>query len=353
MDRVWWEQVTNANRFLEMVVSSILSEKSVALVLPVGVPWREKLLDMIEAKVAKKNSKNSFDFIDSPGGQVGEFLLGKYCKEEKRAQYRPNKSYARFLAESGDIVLNDKFVWVRDISLKEYDEWVNFVSDYCIHVRKDLSPAVFILETNDEAMAHRAKKGISKIIYSNEINLFDSYTFCTLAVSSVQCKTYMKVYLAELVSNICGDDIELCSQCIQRGKTFLEDPIKVLANIKSQCTRSNGLGFNYIMNEKIINKKVWKTQLKTIFPIIEDYRSDFVVKYDEKIRQQLPIKSSNGEEFTEPTEVEIGTLNYMISTGLISGVREYNRLYLFKEARNTLAHLKILRIEDVDKILAE
>lgn len=354
MDRVWWEQVTNANRFLEMVVSSILTGKSVAVVLPVEVPWRGKLLDMIESKVAKKSSNNSFDFIDSPEGEAGEFLLNKYCKEEKKAQYRPNKSYARFLAESDDIVLNDKFVWVKNISPSKYDEWMNFVSDYCMHVRKDLSPAVFILETNDEAMSHSAKKGVSKIIYSNEINLFDSYAFCTLAVSSVQCKTYMKVYLAELVSNICGDDIELCSQCIQRGKLFLEDTIEVLSNIKSQCTRSNGIGFNYIMNEETINKKVWKTQIKTIFPVIEDYRGDFIVKYNEEISQQLPITNSNGEEFIEPTEVEIGTLNYMVAAGLVNiGTKEHNRLHLFKEARNTLAHLKILSIEDIDKILAE
>ena len=60
MDKVWWEQVTNANVFIKTVIDTILHEKSIVLVLPDYVPWRQKLKDIIETNIAKHNSKNSF-----------------------------------------------------------------------------------------------------------------------------------------------------------------------------------------------------------------------------------------------------------------------------------------------------
>lgn len=352
MDRVWWEQVTNANIFIKTVVDTILSEKSIVFALPNYVPWYQKLRDTIEMDVAKQNSKNSFDFVESPDENVGEFLLRKYCKEEKRIQYRPNKSHACFLAESDDIVLNDRYVWIRNIPNNLFDEWISFLSDYHRSKKRDASSAVFILETNDETLVRKTKKGITGIVYNKEMNLFDTYTFCTLAVSGMQGKIYLKNYLAELVSNICGNDIELCAQCIKRGRQFLADPLGAISTIKTEESRSDGYNFEFNTDDFTISKQIWKTQIKMLFPAIEDYRGDFVAKNRMKIYQQLPIKSSNGEEFTEPEDVEIGTLNYMVATGLLAiDSEEYNKLCRFKEARNTLAHLKTLSLEEVDKIL--
>ncbi|MDD3417267.1 MAG: hypothetical protein PHY47_25285 [Lachnospiraceae bacterium] len=355
MDKLWWEKITNANVFINMVVDTVLSEKSIVLVLPDYVPWCQKLYDTIETKISKQNSKNSFDFINSPKENVGEFLLHKYCKEEKRVQYRPTKTYARFLAESDDIVLNDRYVWVQNIPENLFDGWVDFLSDYHKNMRKDVSPAVFILETNNETLMRKTKRGIKKIVYDKQMNFFDTYTFCALAVSGMSIKIHLKNYLAELVSNICGDDIELCAHCIKRGKQFLLNPLCVISDLKLKEFRSNGSNFEFVLDDEIIiNKLIWKTQIKTIFPVIEDYRGEFIAKYRLDINKQLPIKNSNGEEFTEPEEVEIGTLHYMVVKDLFT-VEEIqnNKLYQFKKARNTLAHLKVLNLEEVDRILGE
>ena len=353
MERIWWEQITNANRFVNSIVNSILEEKSSVLALSKLTPWRDTMRELVESRVLSEASDTSLDLLDSPKTNVGEFMLNKYCKEDKRIEYRPNKSYAQFLAESDDIVLNSKFVWIQNISSEIFEEWVNFVSEYHSSMRSDISPAVFILETDEDFIRKIAKKGVNNIVYSKEMNDFDTYAFCILAASGLSSRGYLKNYWAELLSNVCGIDIELSGKCLEQEKNFLENPYKVLKDIVEKEIRSDGKPFFFPLDEDCIAKRVWKTQIKTVFPVIEDYREKFVSNYKGQITQLLPIKSSNGEECSEAEEVEIGTLNYMVAIGQLKvDSNTHDELYRFKEARNTLAHLKPLNLVIVNDILA-
>ena len=353
MERIWWEQITNANRFVNSIVNSILEEKSSILILSKLTPWRNTMRELVESRVLNKTSETSFDLLDSPKTSVGEFMLNKYCKEDKRIEYRPNKSYAQFLAESDDIVLNSRIVWIQNISSKIFLEWVHFVSEYHSSMRSDISPAVFILETDEDFMRKIAKKGVNNIVYSKEMNDFDTYAFCILAASGLSSRTYLKNYWAELLSNVCGIDIELSAKCLGQAEKFLENPYKILKDIAEKEIRSDGKSFSFPLDEDSIAKRVWKTQIKIVFPVIEDYREKFVSNYKEQITQLLPIKSSNGEECTEAEEVEIGTLKYVVAIGSLKvASNTHDELYSFNQARNTLAHLKPLKLETVNDILA-
>lgn len=351
MDKIWWEQTTNAERFIKRIADTMAEGKSIVLVLPKKTPWYATMCELIKNQIQRRDSGYSFDEMDAPERKPGEFLLNQYCREEKRAQYRPNKSYAQFLAESDDIVLNDRYVWIRKLSSRQCEEWMKFISEYARYKRKNVTSAVFILEITEE-VRYSAKKGIVPISFLKDISAYDRYIFCALAASGIACEDYLRHYMAEVVAGICGEDMELCAKCIRMGMRFLEEPYETLLQIGREGRRSDGDEFGGFMTKEEVDRKVWEAQIKSIFPVIESYRSYFVKRYYEKIEKKLPISNSNGEKITDPDELEIGTLLYMAATGeLVISKKEHDRLHQFREARNTLAHMKRICEKEVEEIL--
>lgn len=352
MDKVWWEQITNARRFIEEAVNTILEGNSVILTLPVHVPWYETMFERIVGRLSEENSNNKVDCCESPEKNVGGFLLERYCRKEKRAMYRSGISYAEFLAKSEDIVLNDRYVWVRRIPENLYEEWIDFLVEYKKNMTASKSPAVFILETQNADFQRKAKKGIKKISFDQTINAYDKFTFCTLSASGTSCREYLRPYLAELVSNVCSDDIELCAACIGAWKSFLNNPEQTIRSIEEESCRSDGTVFEDKDNKEKIERKIWESQLKFIFPLVEQYRSHFIKMHFRQLLQSLPIKDTFGELIDEPQGVEIGMLVYLVGNGKITvSSEEYAKLSLFKEARNKLAHLGILNFQMVEELL--
>ena len=52
MDRLWWNHITKAHKFIEDLASAAVEGKSILLSLPQQVPWRETLLELL-SRVAK------------------------------------------------------------------------------------------------------------------------------------------------------------------------------------------------------------------------------------------------------------------------------------------------------------
>ncbi len=193
---------------------------------------------------------------------------------------------------------------------------------------------------------------MKKLIFDHQIGAYDKFAFCALAASDRHCREYLRPYLADLVSTVCNRDIELCAECVSLGNAFLENSIQVIRDIVREKCRSNGKNYCFPGTEEEIRTKIWETQLKNIFPVIEKYRSSFIRKYRKYIDSALPITTSYGEQVVNPEDVEIGALVYMVGNGKIPlESREYETLVVFREARNRLAHLNMLEPDAVDLIL--
>ena len=249
-----------------------------------------------------------------------------------------------------DIVLNDRYIWVHDIPQDRCEEWLDFVTEYNKNV-KDKTPAIFILEVH--GFYGRSPKGIQKLVFDQAITAYDRFAFCALAASdSNTCREYLRPYLAELVSTVCRDDIELCAACIQKGVRFLKDPKNTLKQIISTEYRSDGERYSYLRLDDL-RSLIWETQLKAVFPVIEQYRSYFIKKYSSYIQKALPFSNPNGQDISSPEDVEIGMLVYLVGNGNITlaDSSEYPELERFRDARNNLAHLNILEPEGVELIL--
>lgn len=352
MDRTWWCQVTNAVNFVNHAIKLVLEEKHLVLELPANLPWYSMMKQLIEEGLRKSSDRITERIADSPQ-KPGEYILEHFCKKEIRDEYRPSIGYATFLANCDNILLNERFVWITDIVEEHCSEWAEFISDYAKKSGGQNKRGVFILEARNGSK-FKNKKGIEVLSFQEEVDTCDSLVFNMLATSQLKESDQIKKYLAELVSSIAGGDIELCAQCVckYKYKKFLSAPYETIKEIEQKEYRSNGERFLIDKNRDEIEKLVWKAQIKVLFPVIEEYRERFVSKYYDEIDRHLPISNTFGQEYTEPMEVELGTLYYMAVNGKIDVTEEEKKeVNLYKNARNNLAHLMNLDIREIRVIL--
>lgn len=352
MDEIWWNKVTNAAHFLEIIVDNIQNNQSVLLHLPKNVPWYTTMQEMVSNEVIRENSTRSYKAIMDVGDDPGEHLFNEFCKPEKRAHYRPAIGYPEFLAKSDDIPLNQYILWVYGADAGQAKKWYTFVEKYNKALGKNKQGCLFIIETSDE-INFQEKKGIRIVSYEKNIEYYDNYLFNMLVASTLKESAIFKQYLSEAVTLMIPDDVELSAICVSKGREFLNFPVDALNKIIEENIRSDGNDFVMKTTEKQLSERLWEAQIKVIFPLIEKQRSTIIAKYKKDIESLLPVKAAYGEEFSEASQVEIGTIAYLISCGKINVDKEdIKRVTVLKKARNTLAHIGTLTQDEVDGILA-
>ena len=349
MSQIWWNQVTNAVRYVSEITDSLLDEKSILIKHTSSMPWKNDFEDCVRNTISEQNSDKRFEDI-LPTDNPGDYLLNEFCKKEKRATFRPSKGYAKFLAESDDIVLHDRYLWVQIENLDSLEKWTNFVSEY-IQERGKRTKAVFVLDVASDINVS-SKRGVKQYFLGDYIGEYDRIVFAVLAASEINECSFIKSYLSELVANICGNDIELCNQCISQHVKFMCEPYALIKQICTDLSRSDGQPFAFSLSDEEVDHLIWQSQIKTIYPYIEEYREEFVRKYSKDIDLQLPISASYGEVYNDPNDVELGTLKYMADNNLIRlSSAEYEKLKRFKNARNKLSHLTYLTMEEIKAII--
>jgi len=341
--------VPNAFAFISDIVECLLSEKSIVLNCSGDFPWYSYMVRNIKEWVKQQNSTKRFECA-SDVADPGAYLLKEFCKEGKRAEYRPSKSYAKFFAESDDIVLHERYLWIKIRSKEQLEAWLKFVSEYIKERGKNKDIAVFILEWTGKGGV-LAKKGIKICSFDEYLSEYDRFVFCTLAASAIRERSFIKNYLTELVANVVDNDIELCAQCLENYREFLRDPYVTIRRITDEKVRSDGSEFNFEKSKSEVDHLIWLAQIRSVYPVLEEYREDFVQKNKMEIARQLPITSSYGEIYSNPEDVELGTLKFMADDGRMNlNQKEYDRLKISKEARNKLSHLTPLTLDEVKKL---
>jgi len=353
MDRIWWTQIHSARRFVSRIEEALLQEKSAFLYLPDSMPWYQTMVEQIQDEVQQQDPKRRFETIESPEGGIGQFLMETYCKAEKREQYRPSKGkkQATFLARSNDIVMNERYIWVRNVKREAVAGWQDFLEEYLAALPHGMAPAVFIVEVRDADDISRKIKGVQDINYVKDVTEYDIYTFCTICAADISCCVKLKPYLAALVSTISEKDPELCAACLDHWKDMLRDPGRVLERVVNEEAHCDGSPYDCRMTRADIDTGIWETQIKILFPALERFRAGFIEKYKSGIQKNCPFESEYNT-YAEPEDVELGPLYYMVKNGKLSVTdSDREQLGLFKHARDKLAHLSCVEYADVEKIL--
>ena len=333
METLWWEKNPGAERFIKQIVDIVNAEKSVVVGLPEAVPWRENAIEHCFCYPCyDKGSSHSVVTITELIRQPGEYFLDNYCKIEKRLDYRPHISCARFLAESDMIVLNNKIIVYWAHNKDDCEVWIRFMDEYFQWFKGNRQKPVFIVVAKENVEDCRGIKGVSFVNFEHIVSVFDVYAFAVMASQGVSLNKYILHYMAVLLTEICGLDVELCARCIKYKSDFLRDPKKIL----EKCGANDEVTKN-------VRNKIYKAQLKTIFPAVEDARVRYVNQYKDKLINYLK---------REEADIEIKDVYFSIANGKICVPTEVcDEIYRFYKARNSIAHLDIVPYEEVDFLM--
>ena len=332
---IWWRQITGARNFLQKTADALSSGKSAVICLSEATPWQDDMREILTEFLNKKfGGMRVVRELDASGfdGAPAVVVFERFCSGNVKANFIPfgRNAHVKFLAERDDIILNNVCLWIRAANAQAA-KWYAFIADY----HKFGGKGIFLLETTAADFGGRA--GIEIFSFETEVSEYDCFAFnIFLAGQFGTGGQFLKRYLAELAANATGFDVESGARCIKRGSDFLKNPADVLTNKSSEE----------------VNRAVWVTQLKLIFPQLEIFRRDFVKKYEPQIERLLPCSLGGGKIIYTPDEAELGELYSMLSSeSWRLSSDDWERLKIYREARNTLAHLGTLTLSQVETIL--
>lgn len=358
---IWWKQVTGPTRLTEQIAQAIKNEHSVRFVIPTDLPWRKELRYCVESLISGENIVIDFvDFKDDyQESSIGMFLLNHYGTDIDRASIRPHKdTFVDYLQKRG--ILKNKIIWVKGIPDESVDMWLNFIKQY-----KDFGKqnGQFVIETI-KSNTFKSIKNVDLIDYFDYVTKDDAYLFASLLTSISGFPKYLHQYITTAASCICEYDSEVLADYIEYTEFESKCPIISLKELFNNDYSDNERGirntktythpFYFVRNNQDdeLQKRLWVAQLRIVFPLIEQERISFIKRYCKDIEKYLPI-GYLGEQITNPFDLEIGPLSYIINSNYVVGIKEdeRDRIRFMKSIRNKLAHLSVCSVEEMNRIL--
>ena len=337
MDKIWWGQLNSPRKFVRDAADTLTNGKSVILCLPERVPWLATMREVLEKRL-RKSGTLGIEVVDAENiSEPPNFVFEEFC--EDRDGFRPARKggYAKFLAERTGISLNNSCIWIRHAAPAQVKEWLAFVEAYHGFLNGK-SGGVFLLEANDD-LNPDGTAGVEVLSYAERISDYDCFAFnIFVAAEFGKANHLMKQYLAELVSALTEGDVEFGAACIRRGEDLLKNPAAAFENILSTEA------FTSHKSAEDVDRAIWTTQLKLIFPLVESFRRNFIKKYEMTLKTTPPYPDA-------PEELEIGNLYglFALKRWLLNN-EDADDLEFYREIRNKLAHLKILPFDELQRV---
>lgn len=344
---IWWGQIGNSLRLLSRIANDLRDRRSAVLRVPRRLPWRAAFYEAVDLRRSSFGGERRLRRLPwEEGADPGAYILDKLCSERVRADYWPGQTYGAYLGSRDDIVLCDYYVWITGIRRKrDLFQWLEFVTQYRQAAKQAEQSAVFILEC-EETVADAA--GMDVIDYS--VEHYDCRVFA-LETANALCAGELRAYQAELALSLAGNDPELCCALLREGERLLQDPVRTALEVCRTAVSSSGEPFP-LPEEQEAASAAWEAAVVLLFPVLERFRMDFIKRFDEELRRHLPIHNSNGDVVQDPQDLEIGPLYHIVtacskafSPAMVEAIR------LCRNARNLLAHNKLVPYEDVRRLL--
>lgn len=338
MGNIWWEDIQSSKRFINDIVKGMKDDgNSVVLHIPDGLPWIEGFRRLV-VNGLKEDSERMVKVIDHTPSDIGKYMLENYCRKEKRFKYRPRSNFneASFLGQDETSTLKTCYVIIHNASDKEEAAWLRFIEEYyrsCQGVRR----GIFLIESSAPS-GNNGTRGVQHLFYIDYIAQQDIHAYTSMCIGEESVSRIYRSYLSELLSQVSSSDLEILDDLLWKWEEVLERPLETFLNA--------GLS----LSEDELRKRIWKAQIRVVFPEIEEFRCDIVSKYRQAWETFLPWKT----DYTiidNVENLELSFLLYMAKNRSIMDERDYRYTQVFVEARNELAHLGILDFKHVEAIL--
>ena len=150
MKKIFWDKITNANRFISLIISEF-SKNSFILNGFNDIPWydyfrSERIFKEVDCSnkaepylIDEKECKDKFEDEKSVNMY---FLSDDYCSDNMKTNYfyyygDDLMKLPKYMAEHDEgIYIHQRYIWVEVYSQKSFENWVNFVSEYVEYRKK-------------------------------------------------------------------------------------------------------------------------------------------------------------------------------------------------------------------------
>ena len=367
----WWSSITGAHLAVTKVVDALSENSALIVQIPADMPWRQEMRSVIEDEFRKKTgySEMIIEIIDASDEctedeSPGRFLLEKFApNKEVRNGYRErsHKTIQEYIKEKS--VLKNRVIWIKGFSEKQVGKWISFCKDY--HSQSSEN-GLFVLEIRSEIPLQDSSE-ICSVRLFDCISGYDVLLLCSfIAEDIVGLSSEWKKYISTVASEICETDAEIASRLMEIMNIKKQAPLQIvsdLAELKSYSARGADKNSNHVFSllrrghiEKL-ERRLWRAQVKTLFPIIEMERIYVISCYQNELQKNLNenIIEQYNKRITNPFDVELGTLCYMMSNTIknfcIKNKSIRDRIQFLHDCRNHLAHAHCCSLEEVQKLL--
>lgn len=345
---VWWERIGSSLRLLQAAADHLADGVDFLLRLPERMPWPGDFYDALDIRRSGSGGDRRLRRLPwRKGGEPGDLVMEELCSEEEEAEYWPGESKAAYLGSRRDILLNDYDVWITGLEERgDLKKWTDFISEYRRCCGGDGRRAVFVLECRG---GQTAAPGLETVSYAVEER--DCRVFALEATAELKNTEYPE-YQAELALRIGGLDPELVSALLARGKALLIDPVQTALEVSRTGRSSRGEPLSAV-DETTASSAAWEAALVQLFPGMERIRTGIIKSYEQELMKHLPTRNSNGDMVTDPFDLDIGPLYYILkSSGGRFKKEDVLTVSLCRSVRNLLAHNHIVPFESVKQLVA-
>lgn len=370
----WWENITGPRNIVTKVISALDNKQMVLLKVPSDLPWRHTMRGVVESNFRDRvmSGELLIDIVDAVDElemkkDLGYYLLDKYAIDENvREGFRDvgKNTIQKYLIRNK--VLRNRIIWIKGLSGEDAIRWIEFCKAYHIDSLED---GAFVLEIHGDLIVENEE--LATVDYSDSVTYFDVQLFNTYLVDEERAYSdKWKQYISTMAAILCETDAEVAEELIQIGDFKTMEPIMILNNVAeldmferrgADESSSHILALARRGKTEEINKRIWKTQIQILFPIIELERVKLIEKWMSNIRDSLLNNhvTQYGVHITNPYDVEIGTLDYLQFHHSCDGryklyipdETDRQRISFLHECRNLLAHVNCCSIHQVNELL--
>lgn len=384
--KLWWDNVTGPMNLVARIVTNLRNKKSVLLKVPEDLPWRKQMRSSAEYALRDNEVDLLITYIDCRDDcpeieDVAEYLMQRFAQSDVRNGYRSSSGITiqKYMLNSG--VLKKRVLWIKGMDDDNVRAWYDFCKKYQPNTIYD---GLFVIESYGDLQFRGIPSHIERVNYRDYISQYDALLFNSRLVAEKSLSTEWRQYIATVTTTLCQCDVELSEYLIGETDFSSMDPVTQLITI-AQSERfkirsdADNLGKShpfYLLRTNNLDelyRRIWQAQLQIIFPIIEAERITFVNRWEREIKDSLNSQyydcQTGGSSFirqygirlTNPLEVELGTLTYLMQLRKSSNTAEYMlyipdekhriRLELLHRMRNSLAHMKVCPVKDINDLL--
>lgn len=371
--KIWWHDITGAHAFISAIISVLEDNKSALLKVPYDLPWRKELRNEFQYIISDKSNHDQIfyyevDALDQCSKRdPGEFLLEKSSLSGKiKYTYRSNSKTKIQKVLLDNAVLKNQIYWIKGFDKQISEKWI----DFCNGFSPSLETGLFVLEIPEQYCSDVLPSETLGIInYRDYVSGYDANLMNNLVLQRRKnTPVELCPYVAALTYKLCDFDVEVATDFLINFEWKNQEPLSVLQllcaepeYVKRGAQANSNHIFSLVRNdetEKII-QKIWEAQIQSFFPIIEIERKQIIELFYNDIFSCIQNEdiSQYGDRITNPSEVEIGTLYFLIKSDetcdYFDDIDEESRkrIRFLRDCRNTLAHGKIIDNDSIKILL--